>query len=289
MKTLPITLFLLMLLAVLTYGSFTTGLDRLIELKAAQGALEAQRAAHNTWQEMVYLTRKGKRLESRPRPPKPRLTLPQKSEKKRLPKPPPLILPTKLNLAQALKRSEQGKLYRAAIETLISNLYGDCPPELFDRLGAALKGQKAPLPESLATLDLGDLQPLWQMMLLGDGSPSLLDYLYYRPTQNTPSINIAWAPRPLLEVLFPNSPKIDHLILLQENMAAKELKSEDLSPLLEAYRDTVNLRDSPYQKILILSLLGEKGPATLTVHDVEGQAEGASGPSQMSTQVKLGL
>ncbi|MGE3953593.1 MAG: hypothetical protein AB7F31_00150 [Parachlamydiales bacterium] len=271
MKTLPITLFLLFLLLLLTYGATNSGLDRIVELRAVQGALRAQRASHNGWQEIDYLMRKGKRLPARPRPPKERVRLPTKG--KGAVHQPPLILPTKLNLALAFKRSEKGKLYRKLVEELITSLYGECPSTLLDQVQEGVKGHTSSLPESLAALKLVDQQSRWQTMLQGDGSPSLLDYLYYRPTSDPEKLNILWAPRPLLELLLPKNRHLDQLVALQEQMADRELKSEEYEKLFVRFRELADLRDSPYQSLLELSSTSTPTPQRVHVAEVSLSSE----------------
>ena len=294
MNALPITIFFLLLMALLAYGSLNTGLDKMVELRAVQGALEAQRAAHNAWEQTVYLVEKGKRLKRGTRPPKPKLEVTRERKSPPPKKAAPIIYPTKLNLAQATKKSSQGKLYREVCERFICQLYKDYAPfqqipqvegELLDRLLKALKGEKALLlPEHLATLDFGELQPLWQQLLIGDDCPSLLEYVYHKPKDTPPAINVTWAPEPLLHVLFADGDKVERLVELQKALARGELEDKEWGPLLSDYKERAKLEESPYCKILVCQLSTKNESLTVEGRDIEGRAEGEGGAGQVGVR-----
>ncbi|MGE3556359.1 MAG: hypothetical protein AB7M93_26015 [Candidatus Obscuribacterales bacterium] len=272
MKTLPITILLIMLLGLATYGAIHAGLDRVVELRAVASALDMQRSECSDQQQATYLVRKQGKKNTPPGLPKRNLEIRKASEQQvRSHEDNPIIFHTKLNLAQMGSTSVEGKLYREVAEALLDRLYADYRPyqrmpgaagELLTRaLEAAKEKKEMSLPEHLATLEMGSMQSLWQGLLRGDGCPCLLDFLCYKTGQNrTPKINIAWCPRDLLAVLFDNDEKADSLIELQRAMALAGLQDtgdddrvfqEHVSNLRDRYRDTADIKNSKNKRILV--------------------------------------
>ncbi len=211
MNTLPITIALLLLLAILGLSSFHQAIDRDLTVDTLTDHSDSARTLESKFQSAFYQLKLQESLRSlTPRADpltKGAPSAPRVKQRRPLPQ-----FPSRLNLDPLLEAGDSARktLYAQTLHNLLNTFHPDhtLNGQVVEALLAKLPGTHPTLAEHLATIDLSDLHPHWVTLL----RTQLLDLL----TFGEPQINIAHAPRPLLIAIFDAPPIADAIIARRE-------------------------------------------------------------------------
>jgi hypothetical protein len=216
MNTLPFTIVLLMLLAILSLSALRQTVDRELTAATLSEHLTASRTLDSTFQNAFYQLKIQESLRSTSFPKEKSSTTSDKATttttRQRRPLP---EFPSRLNLDALLEPGDSARkqLYCTTLVKLLDILYPDqrtLNQSIVDQLIQKLPDSNATLSEHLATLYLDDLHPQWVRML----RTSLLKYL----TFGEHAINLAYAAPPLLLALFEDPAIADAIIARRDQL-----------------------------------------------------------------------
>lgn len=213
MNTLPLTIALLLLLAILGLSSFHQAIDRDLTVATLTDHSESTRTLESKFQSAFYQLKLQESLRSlTPRAESsPTSTKTVSKVRKRRPLP---QFPSRLNLDPLLEAgdSDRKTLYAQTLHNLLDTFHPDhtLNGQIIEALLTKLPDTHPTLSEHLATIDLDDLHPHWVALL----RTQLLDLL----TFGEPQINIAHAPRPLLIAIFQDPSIADAIIDYRQSL-----------------------------------------------------------------------